>query len=196
VTELFDPVEPIRLRKLDIRSARRQVLTSMLRVSAEYLGVALPSIPAPGQSDHFDRRLEDPIWTDPLYLMMAALVSIRAGVGEALSLSRTDLAFRLAERDINRLRNVAPTQGGKAPRELLVHLAAYATLASGLSAAQALQAAEQECQALGVQYPNGYGALKEDLHAALPALDQGCSGGARHHRRGTGLEYPTATVTI
>src|SRR5262249_26700409 len=33
--------------------------------------------------------------------------------------------------------------------------------------------AEQESQALGVQYPNGHGALKKDLHAALPAPDQG-----------------------
>jgi hypothetical protein len=173
VADLFDPPEPIRVQKLETGASRRQVLTSMLRVSARYASGQSPSVPAPGQSAQFDRQLEAPIWADPLYLMMAALVSIRSGIIEALALSRTDLAFRLAEREIDRLKRFAPSQGGEAAQELLVHMAAYATLCNGLSADQALEAATQEGNALQLQYHGGYGALRKTLYGALPGPGNG-----------------------
>ena len=173
VADLFDPLEPIRLQELDTAANRRQVLTSMLRVSAKYVNRQSPTVPAAGQSEHFDRQLESPIWADPLYLMMAALVSIRSGIVEALDLSRTDLAFRLAEREIDRLKRFAPSQGGKAAQELLVHMAAYVTLCNGLSGDHALEAATQEGNALQLQYLGGYGALRNTLHDALPGPGNG-----------------------
>jgi tetratricopeptide (TPR) repeat protein len=145
----------------------------MLRVSAEYLNRPSPTAPALGQRAQFDRQLEAPIWADPLYLMMAALVSIRSGIIETLALSRTDLAFRLAEREIDRLKRFAPSQGGEGTQELLVHMAAYATLCNGLSADQALEAATQEGNALQLQYHGGYGALRKTLHGALPGKGNG-----------------------
>jgi Tetratricopeptide repeat len=173
VAHLFDPLEPIRVQKLDTAANRRQVFTSMLRVSAEYLNRPSPTAPALGQRPQFDRQLEAPIWSNPLYLMMAALVSIRSGIIETLALSGTDLAFRLAEREIDRLKCFAPSQGGEGAQELLVHMAAYATLCNGLSADQALEAATQEGNALQLQYHGGYGALRKTLHGALPGKGNG-----------------------
>jgi len=172
VAELFDPIVPLRLRPLDRAEERRAVLAAMLRVVADYKGIPPLPLPAPGENPHFDRQLVEPVWEDPLTLMMAALVSPHTGVIEALAFSRTDLAFRLAERELDRVRGFASPDAETA-RRLPAHLAAYTVLGGGLTQQDALDVAKEESDELGLQYPGGPGALVSRLHDALPAPKHG-----------------------
>jgi tetratricopeptide (TPR) repeat protein len=193
VRELFEPAEPVSLHALDTPELRRAVLTDTLMLAAQHDGRAAPAVPEPGASTAFDRGLLDPQWSDPLYLMMAALVgreaaaasthgaaaasAAAAGAGlvapmlQALSLGRTDLAMELAKHERRRLDHFVPTSGPEPAKRLFRHLAACATLCGGLTADGARQAAEQETDALRLVWPGGPGDLATLLHEALPADD-------------------------
>ena len=173
VRDLFDPLEPMPLRALDSAADRRAVLQAAMDRAAAYCKRAPPRLPAPGANARLDKQLEDPAWRDPLYLMMAALVSVHCGILEALFLSRTDLATRLARREKERFDSYAPASCGPPCRGLLSQLAASATMCGGLPKATALVAAEKECAARRLEYPGGVGSLAADVARALPHPEGG-----------------------
>jgi tetratricopeptide (TPR) repeat protein len=170
LAELFDPLEPERLNRLDTTEKRREVLTRMLRAAAPLAKCNVPKLPASGQNPRFDRQLENAVWEDPLYLMMAALLSLRSDMAEVLDLPRTELALRLVDHEVKRL---VEGVSSSAEQRLLVHLAAFAALSNGLSHEQAIEVAEAESAALKLTCREGPGALVRQLHDVLPAPDQG-----------------------
>jgi len=170
VPELFDPLEPKRLDRLDTAEKRRAVLAKMLEAAAPLVQCKPPKLPDTGENPRIDKQLENAVWEDPLYLMMAALLSLRTELVEVLELAGTELAMRLADHEIKRL-----TEGAKstAAERLLVHLAAFAALGNGLNQEQALEVAEEESHALKLTYPGGAGALVSQVHEVLSAPDLG-----------------------
>src|SRR5271169_406122 len=105
VQDLVDPFEPLKLQPLSDRS-RRDVLAAMLSKAAEFMKKPAPVLPPSGHDQIFEHSLEQPLWADPLYLMMSALVATDAQLPlvEVMALPRPDLAFRLADRELARLR--------------------------------------------------------------------------------------------
>ena len=176
IRELFDPLEPLPLQPLHDTADRRAILTAMLHAAQQKSTPSTSStalnLPGPGQDPDFDRRLADPVWDDPLYLMMAALTSLSSGVVSALSLSRTELAEALAEREFERIKRFA-ANGNEPEERLLTHMAAYATLGGGLPAAEAVNALKEESEALGLECPGGPAIAAAHLHAALPGPASG-----------------------
>jgi hypothetical protein len=170
VPELFDPLEPRRLDPLDTVEKRRAVLGKMIEAVAALTGGKSSKLPMPGENLRFDRQLEGAVWEDPLNLMMASLLSVQSDLLEVLELPRTELAMRAVDREIKRLTEGAPSP---AAERLLVHLAAFASLGNGLSHELALDVAEQESNALKLDYPGGPGALVSRVHEALPGPDHG-----------------------
>jgi tetratricopeptide (TPR) repeat protein len=170
VEDLFDPREPVKIRPVLELADRIGILRTTLERAASLRSCAVPFLPGLGTDAAFEERLLDPQWSDPLMLMMAALTALNTGVATALSLSRPEIAGRLAEREVARIRDFAPNQDWDVG-DLLVHLAAFVTLCGGLSKQAALSAADKESSALGLQYPNGHGAAVSKLHDALPAID-------------------------
>jgi len=84
VPELFDPLEPKRPRSLASAPQRRAVLAGILAAAAPSGRRQTRRLVRPDQNPRFDRQLENPVWEDPLYLMMAALLSLRSPVVEVL----------------------------------------------------------------------------------------------------------------
>jgi tetratricopeptide (TPR) repeat protein len=170
VLELFEPLAPRRLDLLDTAQKRRTVLARMLDVAALLVHCQPSQLPVLGQNTRFDKQLESSVWEDPLYLMMAALLSLRSDLVEVLEWPRTELAMRLVDHEIKRL-----TEGAISPAadHLLVHLAAFAALGNGLNHEFALEVAEQESNALKLTYPGGAGELVSRVHEVLPGPNQG-----------------------
>ena len=166
VLDLFDPWEPTQIRPIAESTFRREILSSTLTKAAAIRSAPVPPLPAPSADPVFDQRLADPQWADPLMLMMAALTALETGVPTALSLSRPEVARRLAKREAARIRHFAPHNDDAA--HFLVHLAACVTLCGGLNQSQALALAAEESSALGLQYPNGHGAAVRCLQDAFP----------------------------
>ena len=164
--------EPMRLAALE-NVDRRKVLTSTFAACHKHLGAAETAVPREGDSPLFDARLADPTWSDPLFLMMAAVVSVvdqGPPLPQALALSRPRLAKRFAERERGRLERLAggelDSSEHKAAKKLLIHLAAYATLCAGLTEAQARDAAKAEAEILQLTPPGGPGVLADTLRLA------------------------------
>lgn len=168
VEHLFDPIEPLLLNPLGSEADRREILSVTMAEAARIRQMAAPALPSPGEDAHFDQRLESAAWSDPLVLMMAALVAVESGVGTAMALSRRDLAFDLAKRRLKRIRKFAAGGEQSVEASLLVHMAAYVTLCQGLSHSDALAATATECAELGKEYPGGHGVLVDDLERAMP----------------------------
>lgn len=103
IASLFDPPEPLRVTPLADVELRRQILAATLnRLGAQ------SELPPTGKDPLFDQRLVEPRWQDPLYLMMAAAVARGAGrLVQTLSLSRADLAFHMADRELDRIRKIS-----------------------------------------------------------------------------------------
>ena len=168
--ELFDPLEPKRLDPLQTPEQRRKVLAEMLAAVGKLTGRRPSALPPPGVNDRLDRQLAEPLWEDPLYLMMAALLSPDSELVEVLDLPRTELASQLVKHEVNRLtEGVTPPS----PRRLLEHTAALAALGGGLTHLQALEAAAKAAAILGLSSPDGPGALIGHLHNLLPGPEQG-----------------------
>ncbi len=170
VRDLFDPITPKRLDRLDTVKKRCVVLGRMLEAACKVSNQRVPTLPAPGQSARFDRQLETAVWEDPLYLMMAALLSLHSDLVEVVDLPRTGLAMQLVEHEIKRLTEGAPSHSAE---RLPVHLAAFAAMGDGLSQEQALEIAEQESAVLRLEYPGGAGALVSRVHEVFSAPDYG-----------------------
>jgi len=171
----FDRPEPIPLPLLTRPTHRRQVLQATLDAYAERKGLNVPPLPAPGENEWFDKRLEHPQWGVPLCLLMAAAVACRSDAAEpvvtALSMSRTDLAIALAEREKTRLRRGLPDNDPR--RHLRPYLAACATIARGLDEDEAVRAADTVIEHSGLSYPGNGNALAHDLRAHLAAAPGG-----------------------
>ncbi len=102
--------------------------------------------PAVGENIYFDRQLDELTWGgEPLFLMMAGLLGAKRGVSQVLALSRTDLAFDLAGRELERIGRAGGNNASRAT--LLRHMAAYVTLCYGLSRTALEEAIEEEQQA-------------------------------------------------
>jgi len=166
---LLDPPEPIALSPLEGKTFRRDVFDALLRR-------ANPKLRAPeiGADAEFDRALEQHKWAgDPLFLMMAGLVAAKVGVAQALSLSRADLAFSIADNELNRIGRLGAARGidrdATPPGRFLRRMAGLTTLVQGASAETARALAEGEREALksNVDLDAVVGALAE----ALPPLE-------------------------
>jgi tetratricopeptide (TPR) repeat protein len=155
VSVLFDPPEPVRLEAVAEASDRRSVLRATVEAGAALRGVSAKVVPAKGVDAWFDRRIAEPLWGDPLTLMMAGLTALDTGLVVAMALTRWDLAFRLADRELERVQRF----GHGAPPSLMEHMAAYVTVSGGLSLGELRQAAKVESEAIGRAHPAGWAAL-------------------------------------
>ncbi|MGH9648048.1 MAG: tetratricopeptide repeat protein [Bryobacteraceae bacterium] len=168
VQALFDPPEPVRLDPLPNAADRRQVLQAVIEAAARFRHTNAPKVPAPGADAQFDHRIDEPLWGDPLTLMMAGLTAMETGLAEAMALGRTDLAFRLAKRELGRVERFAHG----ASTRLMEHMAAYVTLCGGLSRQELREACKTESESIGHTHPSGWGALADHVWEALRVRDQ------------------------
>ena len=160
LSSFFAPEEPIQLEPLTAED-RIRIFEQAYHKAAKALN--LPTHPL----DHsaFETRHANETLQDPLTLMMAAVVGLRSGVPNALSLTRIGLAYQSADLLVSqRLNHAFPENPA-----LAWHMAAYATLTGGLSHPEALAALETESEAnhLG-SAPNPSGFL-DRLCTWLPA---------------------------
>ncbi|MEO5329617.1 MAG: tetratricopeptide repeat protein, partial [Magnetococcus sp. THC-1_WYH] len=119
------------------------------------------------------QRLEHTDWAgDPLYLAMAAQVAVEQNAEDALSLSRAELAFRIAERERKHLLSHVPNNNRDQTR-LLPHLAAMLTLCQGLDRTRLMAVIEHEKEVLGYSDAGGRGTLADLLSEALPSETEG-----------------------
>ena len=103
---LLDPGEPIDLPALDDLPFAANFAAPLKIVKA---GLEPPAL---GVDAEFDHLLGDRKWAgDPLFLMMAGLVAAKTRVREALSLSRADLAFAIAGRELDRIGRIGAAHG-------------------------------------------------------------------------------------
>ena len=163
---LLEPKEPVDLPALDDLGFRRQVFATLFKASNGALDA-----PALGADAEFDRLLAQRKWAgDPLYLMMAGLAAAKAGVRESLSLSRADLALRIARNELDRIGRVGTSRGIDErhgfPGAFVRHMAVLATLTQGLTLADARALAMTEREALGS--PASLDAVIAALTDALP----------------------------
>ena len=139
---LLDPPEPVDLPALDELEFRREIFGTLLKRSNGALVT-----PARGADREFDHLLADRKWAgDPLFLMMAGLAAGKAGVREALSLSRADLGLWAGREELKRIGKIG------AAREIdafVRHMAVMATLTQGLTLAETRTLATKEREALG-----------------------------------------------
>ncbi|MBI2304795.1 MAG: tetratricopeptide repeat protein [Chloroflexi bacterium] len=162
VRRLLDPDAPVPLTPLGELEHRRQILSDTM----ERAGVRIRP-PGPGEDPYFDQKLATADWGEPLFLMMAGLVASRIGLSNVLTLSKTDLAFHVADREIERIEKIAESHALEPG--FLTHMAAYVTLCQGLTQDEVSQAIGEERATLGFaagSTPKVYDCLK----ATLPNL--------------------------
>ena len=168
IASLMDPPAPQRVTPLDEIELRRRILEATLRRAG-----ANSELPPPGRDPLFDNRLAESRWQDPLYLMMAALVSVRpGGLPEALSLTRADLALHLADREIGRIGRFLPSGAPEESAQLLTCLAAIVTACRSLEPSELLPIAVEESKMLGIEFPGGPRVAAERVVDALSRQDK------------------------
>jgi hypothetical protein len=124
-----------------------------------------------GTDPESDRLLRDEKWSgDPLFLMIAGLVAGAVGVKNALA--RTDLATTIAQRELDRIGQIAAGAGIEAksqqyPGFAVQHMAVLATLGQGLSLSDARELIEDEKRSV---------AFVGDTNATIQALRQDLPG--------------------
>ncbi len=173
VKTLFDPVEPVRLTEVSELEKRRHVLSSTMKQAATLLKKRAPVLASLDDDPALRQSLAQPIWADPLYLMMAGLLAVTSELPtvQALAMLRTDLAFHLADRELARIDRFAGNDNTLKPA--LRHLAACATLAGGLSHEMATAVAVDELHAMHRECTGGPAALVDQLHKVLHRPDGG-----------------------
>ncbi len=161
---LLDPPEPVTVPPLSAVTERVAVLNGLLaQLHATNGG---PRLAVQEDSPDIAGQLAQREWSgDPLYLLMAAMVMHMTGNIQALSLSRTDLADKLANRELQRLDRLAKAHG--LDSLLVQHLAACVTLAQGVTRADFLPFAGHEKAAIH-RASNDAGKLADMLEEALP----------------------------
>jgi tetratricopeptide (TPR) repeat protein len=159
---LNPPAGPFELPPLVAPEERRQVLVEILkRVGSSVRPPDLATKPG------FAERLGEITWGgEPLFLLMAGLVASRAGFGEVLALSATELGFQIAGHEVHRIHAIA--RAHQIPEELLGHLAAFVTLCQGLGQAEVEGLVEEEARGLGFRADGGPLPVYKALAAALP----------------------------
>jgi tetratricopeptide (TPR) repeat protein len=142
---LLDPSMSVALEPLNAVADRWTLLAQIMHEAAALSGLSpVPQPPPLGVDPEFDRRLaEDGLDHEPLFLMMAGIVSVSSNAPPALALSRIDLAAEIAGGEERRLERFA-IQRGLDPR-LITHLTACVTLQGGCTreAAEALVGEER-----------------------------------------------------
>ncbi len=162
IRRLLDPAEPVSLPGLAAPDERRAIFAAALAKGRSDL-----EPPALGTEPQFDNQLARLSWGgEPLFLMMAGLLAARHGLRQVLALSRTDLAFDLAERELARIARLAG--GNPSLAALLTHMAAYVTLVRGLAGDPLRAAIEAERAALRRADAGDAASLAEALCTALP----------------------------
>ena len=165
---LLDPPEPVELAAIDDIASRRQIFATLLARKRADL-----TAPALGADAEFDRLLRHERWSgDPLFLMMAGLIAGTDGVKNALALTRTDLATKIAQRELDRIGSIAAgaeidANNRRHPGLLARHMAVLATLCQGLTLGDARALIEEESQRLG---------SSADINATMAALRDGLPG--------------------
>jgi tetratricopeptide (TPR) repeat protein len=163
IASRLDPPEPQRVTPLADPQLRREILANTLGK----LGIE-SELPPPGSDLLFEKRLAEPRWEDPLYLMMAALVARQSGgLPQALSFARTDLAFRLADREIDRIGKFLPPGTPGETAQLLTRLAGIVTACKSMERSDLAAAAKEESAALGIEFPGGPRVAADRIALAL-----------------------------
>jgi tetratricopeptide (TPR) repeat protein len=153
--DILHPSAPVPLPPLGSPADRRALLTEAMKEAARIAGIVPAPVPPAADTDAwFDQRLaRDDIETEPLYLIMAAIVAVRWGAPAALALSRLELAGRVANSDdmagSERNRLVRLARAAPFDEHTLLHLAACVTLQQGCDGDALLTLVEQELAALG-----------------------------------------------
>jgi tetratricopeptide (TPR) repeat protein len=165
ILDMLDPDEenePVPIPALDAPEHRRAVLDGMLAKLTSPIRT-----PAVGTDPDFDRRLEELTWGgEPLFLLMAALLAAETSLPQVLELPRTEIAHKVAKREIGRIRGLARER--RLAPELLVHMAAYVTLCQGFDRTSLLDAIEAEAAAFRWGIPTGAANVADALADALP----------------------------
>jgi hypothetical protein len=160
VAELFDPSEPLVLNPLN-QPDRIAVFAQALKKAAAF--AKLPEPPLPDPALFAQPRAEETL-RDPLALIMAAVVGIRNGVPQALSLTRVQLAYEAAEILVaQRLTGAFPENA-----QMAHHMAAYVTLCGGLSKRAAQDALAVEARENNLGAIANPGAFIDKLHTWFP----------------------------
>jgi tetratricopeptide (TPR) repeat protein len=160
--KLLYPPDPVPVEPITDAETRREVLRQVL---SEKGAGARP--PAAGADPGFDEELENLDWGgEPLFLMMAGVMAADRDMGQVLSLGRTDLAFALAERELNRIAEIAMASG--IDRDFLPVMAGYVTLCRGLDKPLLLSAVEAQKAALALPGAGDPGKVAKVLCEALP----------------------------
>ncbi|WP_027185660.1 tetratricopeptide repeat protein [Desulfovibrio inopinatus] len=157
--------EPWRLPDLDGPSFQLEIMQDMLnRLGSDFT--------LPKENTEFCNQLTQTDWAGtPLFLMMAAMVMHQqGGVGQTLSLRRTDLAKKIAGHEHSRLLKVC--SDNRSLKIFLPHLAAFATLCGGLDHATLMDVIAPEQAAIGVTSLDS-AVVAEILEDALPGQNGG-----------------------
>jgi hypothetical protein len=102
VRKLLDPAEPVALPPIAATDERRAVMAETLEQAKSE-----QRPPEAGVDPAFDKELEHLTWGgEPLFLMMAGLLAKQVGIAKVLALGRTDLAFELADRELERIAEI------------------------------------------------------------------------------------------
>jgi chaperonin GroEL len=161
---MFSPSAPITLEPIKDPSIRKAIFCEAYRI-------ARGESPSKEQLNYI---LKDESLKEPLFLIMAGLVA--AENPTALMRKRLiDLEMELAELELSRVRAIWRA------KDLLTledtrpdyHLAALATLCGGLPRESVHAVIEREYRALHLLAENGSEPIREALHSALPAQDEG-----------------------
>ena len=149
IEDLLDPPEPVELSRVSDRNDRRTLLQAIMAEAAKLAGKpAPPLLPNPGTDPAFDTAIaRDAVELEPLYLLMAGLTAVQTNVPHVLALTRTDLATRLAARELERISDLAA--GHAVDPTLAQHLAAFLTLMNGCPTAALPDIVTTEAAILG-----------------------------------------------
>jgi hypothetical protein len=158
---MLDPAEPVTIRPLGKIEDRLELLRKTIQQSTTNEDINLPL-----ENAAFREKLMRLSWGgDPLYLMMAALAMIELGCARVLMLGPEDLADQLAQREANRLQNLA--NSASCDGVLVQHLAACVSLSQGMNIQDFVGFATREKDAIGRPSGGDAAILAEMLHHAL-----------------------------
>ncbi|WOJ90034.1 tetratricopeptide repeat protein [Methylocapsa polymorpha] len=158
-SDLTSPQSPVELAGLVGIQDRHDLLSEVMRIAAKLRNIEpAPKPPPLGSDPAFDQRLaDDTIDNEPLYLVMAGVVSVVEGASFAIARSRDELARRIAYAESKRVERIASNRGVEA--RFATHLVGCVTIQGGADLAQAKQIVEAERSAGG--YGNGSVPAKE-----------------------------------
>ena len=166
VRSLFDRLHPEELPSFGSLEARHRLLRDALQVVEAVRGESVPQPPLTGADEAFDQALLKPLWSDPLYLLMAACaVSGETAILPILHLRRYDLAETIAKRELARIGRLGHDETAT---YLLRQGAFLATIWGGLLPDKISDALQMLADCSQRATPQGVGVLRHSLVEALP----------------------------